>query len=141
MTKLNKTWQLPAPPKKNEQWLPVVRLGVVVPFGYKEDPNDPDILLPIVEELELLEIAKKHLKKYSYREVAAWLTRESGRYISHMGLKKRIDLESKRQREATNARLYAERAEKLLEKARKAEEAACKIGGTFTRIKVSPNNN
>lgn len=142
-TRLTKTWKLPAPPKKEgQEWLPVVRLrhGVPVPFGYKEDPEDKDILLPIPKELELLEQAKKHLKKYSFREVAHWLSYESGRYISHMGLQKRIKIESKRQREAANARYWAERYEKA---ARKAEEIANKIGGANTRRPAdsSPDSN
>lgn len=145
MTKrLSRTWKLPAPPKKEgQEWLPVVRLshGAPVPFGYKVDPEDKYILLPIPEELELLEQAKKHLKKYSLREVAHWLSYESGRYISHMGLKKRIEIESKRQRETANARYWAERYQKA---ARKAEEIANKIGGDNTRRpadSVTDNNN
>jgi hypothetical protein len=132
MTRLNRTWQLPPPPKtKEDEWLPVIRVGHHIPFGYEQDPNDPDLLLPIKKELELLKKAKKHLKKYSTREVANWLTRESGRYISHMGLIKRVKIESKRQREATNARLYAEKYKKALEK---AEELSNRIGGANTRI-------
>ena len=130
MTRLNKTWQLPKPPKTKEQeWLPVVRIGPHIPFGYEQDPDDPDILLPIKRELELLQKAKKHLKKYSSREVAHWLTKESGRYISHMGLLKRLKIESKRQREATNARFYAEKYKKALEK---AEDLSNRLGGTNT---------
>jgi hypothetical protein len=52
--------------------------------------------MPISRELELLELAKKHLKQYSYREVSAWLTTQSGRSITHDGLKKRIDVERRR---------------------------------------------
>jgi hypothetical protein len=109
----------------------------MVPFGYEQDPDDPDILLPIVKELELLEQAKKHLKRYSLKEVTNWLVTESGRKISSEGLRKRIKIESKRQRDATNARLYAERAEKA---ARKAEEIACRIGGANTRASTASNH-
>ena len=72
--KTNKTWRLPPPEKLSSglQWFPVVRVGRVVPFGYEQDPNDEDILLPLTEELETLELAKKHLKQYSYRDVAIW---------------------------------------------------------------------
>jgi hypothetical protein len=132
MTRLNKSWVLPAPPRqKGQTWLPVVRIGRTVPFGYEQDPDDPDILLPIQKELELLEVAKKHLKRYSFREVANWLSKESGRNISHEGLRKRVSIESKRQREAANARLYSERAEKA---ARKAQEISSRIGGDQTRV-------
>lgn len=128
MTRTNKTWELPAPPREpEEEWLPVVRLGRVVPFGYRQDPTDCDILLPIKEELDLLEKAKKLLKRYSYKEVSRWLSQESGRTISDEGLRKRIKIESKRQREATNAKFYAQRAE---EAAKKAERLSRCVGGT-----------
>ena len=74
MSKVQKTWRLPRPDyiDGKKTWYPVVRVGRVVPFGYKQDPNDDDVLLPIPSELELYEQAKKHLKKYSYRDVANW---------------------------------------------------------------------
>ena len=97
-----KTWQLPKPEKVDNEyeWVPVVRIGRTIPFGYKQDPEDADILLPIPEELELFEEAKKHLKRYSYREVSAWLSTTSGRMISHVGLFKRVKLEQRRKNEA-----------------------------------------
>jgi len=123
MAKLTKKWKLPAPEKSGGEyiWHPVVRVGRTVPFGYKQDPNDKDILLPIEEELELLEQAKKHLKKYSLRDVANWLSEASGRYISHVGLKTRIESEQKRQREASLQRYFAERYKAALRKAEELE--------------------
>ena len=53
-------------------------------------PDNERLLEPIVHELRALELAKQHLKQYSIRDVAQWLTRQTGRSISHMGLKKRI---------------------------------------------------
>ena len=53
------TWFLPKPKKGPDgtiNWYPIVRVGRHVPFGYEQDPNDPDILNPIPEELELLEL-------------------------------------------------------------------------------------
>ena len=32
-------------------WKPVVRVGRVIPFGYKQDENDRDILLPIPQSV------------------------------------------------------------------------------------------
>jgi len=52
----------------------------------------------------LLEKAKKYLRQYSYRDVAAWLSEQSDRYISHVGLMKRVKIEQKRKREAANQR-------------------------------------
>ena len=118
-----KTWKLPKPEKVNGEWewVPLVRVGRFLPFGYRQDPDDSDILLPIPEELELFEQAKKHLKQYSYREVAAWLSETSGRYLSHVGLYKRVKLEHKRKKEASVQRFYAERYKEAAEKAEKLE--------------------
>lgn len=123
MSRMKKTWKLPLPEETEDEyiWYPVVRVGRFIPFGYKQDPDDPDILLPIPEELELFEQAKKHLKQYSYRQVAAWLSEQSGRSISHVGLYKRVKIEQKRKTEAGNLRYLAERYKAALEKAEKIE--------------------
>ena len=107
-------WMLPKAPMKVKVWERIPRSSMYIPFGYEVDPQDDEWLLPIPKELELLELAKKHLKSYSYRKVAAWLTTQSGREISHMGLKKRIDVESKRKRLAAIKRNFAKRLEKTL---------------------------
>ena len=60
-----------------------------VPFGFKLS-EDANYLESIELELEALEKAKEYLKTCSYREVAEWLHRTTGRYISHVGLRKRI---------------------------------------------------
>ena len=92
-------WQLPKPPKKhNKQWHPIVRVTQKVPFGYEVDPNNEKLLVPVEHELEALELAKQHLKQYSYRAVAQWLSKETDRYISHGGLKKRIEVEQRRRK-------------------------------------------
>lgn len=121
--KTNKTWTLPKPDFVDGEyvWKPAVRVGRHVPFGYRQDPDDCDILLPIPEELELFELAKKHLKRYSYREVSAWLSTQSGRYISHVGLYKRVKLEQRRKTEAATQRYLAQRYKEALEKAERLE--------------------
>ena len=121
--KITKQWKLP-PPETTEngfEWYPVVRIGRHIPFGYKQDPEDQDILLPIEDELELYEKAKKFLKQYSYRDVANWLSTQSGRYISHVGLMKRVKIEQKRKTAASNKRYLAQRYKEALEKAEKIE--------------------
>jgi len=107
-------WMLPKPDFKVKRWERIPRVSHQVPFGYEIDPEDDDWLKPISKELELLVLAKKHLKQYSYREVSAWLSTQSGRYISHMGLKKRIDVERKRKSLAAIKRNLAKRLEKAL---------------------------
>lgn len=124
MSKLKCEWKLPLPDEDGDEyiWHPVVRVGRQVPWGYEQDPDDPDILLPIPEELELMEQAKKFLKQYSYRQVAAWLSEQSGKPISHVGLYKRVKLEYKRKTEAPNQRYLAERYKEALKKAEKLEK-------------------
>ena len=60
-----------------------------IPFGFKQS-QDPDYLEPIKEELDALRQAKEYLKTCSLRETAQWLHRKTGRYISHVGLRKRL---------------------------------------------------
>lgn len=107
-------WMLPKPDFKVKRWERIPRLTHQIPFGYEIDPEDDDWLKPISKELELLELAKKHLKQYSYREVAAWLSTQSGRRISHSGLRKRIDVERKRKSLAAIKRKLTQRYEKAL---------------------------
>jgi hypothetical protein len=136
--KTNKTWKLPKPVEigGEYEWRPVVRVGTHVPFGYKQDPDDCDILLPIPEELELFEKAKKFLKQYSYREVAAWLSTQSERYISHVGLYKRVKIEQQRKNEASTQRYLAQRYKEALQKAEKLETQRL---GYRERVSSSPN--
>ena len=65
------------------------RKARTIPFGYKL-AEDTDYLVPIESELEALEQAKNYLKTCSLREVAIWLSRKTGRYISYVGLNKRV---------------------------------------------------
>ena len=135
--KTNKTWKLPKPVEigGEYEWRPVVRVGTHVPFGYRQDPDDCDILLPIPEELELFEKAKKFLKQYSYREVAAWLSTQSERYISHVGLYKRVKIEQQRKNEASTQRYLAQRYKEALQKAEKLETQRL---GYRERVSSSP---
>lgn len=129
MTKNRESWRIPKKGKDGE-WYPVVRVGHHIPFGYEQDKDDPDILLPIPEELELLDQAKEYLKEYSSRVVANWLSQKSGRYISHVGLLKRVRKEESRRGGSSRAREHQKRAE---EAARKAERYENRIGGLATR--------
>ena len=115
-------WQLPKPPKKhNKQWHPIVRVTQKVPFGYEVDPNNDKLLVPIEHELEALELAKQHLKQYSYRAVAQWLSKETDRYISHGGLKKRIEVEQRRRKAYEIKRKLAKWLEETLSEIEKLE--------------------
>ena len=70
----------------------IKKKSVTIPFGYKISPIK-GYLEPIPEQLEAL---KKYLngiqnKQYSLREAALLLTQETGRSISHVGLKKQLN--------------------------------------------------
>ena len=121
-------WKLPQPTdiKEENEWLPVPRIARTIPFGYEVDPEDKDLLLPIKEGLDHLEKAKMYLRQYSLREVAAWLSKNTGRYISHLGLQKRIKHERQRKDKARSIRKWAEYAEKAIKKAEEIE--ASRIG-------------
>ena len=126
-------WTLPKPEFHVKQWNKIPRVARTVPFGYKVDETDEDFLLPIQEELELLEKAKQHLTQFSYREVAHWLSKESGRYISDVGLKKRIQVERKRKKAATIKRNLASRLEKTLQEIQKLEQETTGSAATEAR--------
>ena len=86
-------WKLPQPTdlkdEDQNEWIQIPRIARTVPFGYKLNDEDPDLLDPIPFELEAIEMARKYVKQYSYREVANWLTKKTDRFISHVGLRKR----------------------------------------------------
>lgn len=128
-------WILPQPKDviKDEDFLPIPRIARTIPYGYQEDPDDPDMLLPVPRELRALEKAKEYLRQYSYREVANWLTKQTGRSISHMGLKKRIESEQSHKRRAAILREWARRYEKAITKAEEFERS--RIGARQSRIK------
>ena len=117
-------WILPQPENviKDEDFLPIPRIARTVPFGYMEDPEDPDMLLPIPRELRALEKAKEYLQQYSYREVSNWLTKQTDRTISHVGLKKRIESEQSNKRRSATLREWARRYQKAIEQAEKIEK-------------------
>jgi hypothetical protein len=117
--------------KENNIWVAIPRVSRTIPFGYEVDPEDEGILLPIADELDKLEMAKNYLKQYSYREVANWLTKHTGRTISHVGLMKRLKNERRRKNKVTSLRRWASYAQKALSKA--AEIEAKSIGASSNK--------
>lgn len=120
--KTDKIYKLPELPEPENKWRRIPNNYKTIPFGYKVSEEDPDILDPIPSEMALLEEARNHLKKYSYRAVADWLSEASGRYISHMGLKKRLERDRKNRSSVGGYKLLAKRLQKTLEIIRKIEE-------------------
>lgn len=69
------------------------RSSSTIPFGYKLDENNTELLNPIPEQLEELDkmITMINDKTLSLREASLFLEHKTGRFISHMGLKKIAD--------------------------------------------------
>ena len=123
MTKSLGRWKLPQPTdiKEDNEWVAIPKISRTIPFGYEVDAKDNGILNPIPDQLDKLEIAKRYLKQYSYREVSQWLTRNTGRYISHVGLMKRLENEKRRNNKAASLRRWADYAKEAIAKAEKIE--------------------
>ena len=119
-------WKLPQPTDlKNEEqteWIQIPRIARIIPFGYKLNEQDKELLDPIPYELEALELARKYINQYSYRQVANWLTKKTGRDISHVGLRKRLIHERQRKNKARTLKRWSEYAEKAIQKAKEIEE-------------------
>jgi len=107
--------------KEDSEWLDIPRISRTIPFGYELHKDDEDLLVPIIEELEALELAKEYLKEYSYRDVSRWLSDRTGREISHIGLRKRIQVEKQRKSKAATYRIWLKKYQKALEKLEEIE--------------------
>ena len=120
------SWKLPQPTdlkdEEQKEWVQIPRIARIIPFGYKLNEEDQDLLDPIPYELEAIELARKYTKQYSYREIANWLTKKTGREISHVGLRKRLMHEQQRKNKARTLRKWSEYAQKAIEKAKAIEE-------------------
>ena len=122
-------WILPQPDPKN--YVPIPRLSRFIPFGYKVDEENDGWFQPIPLELEALEKAKQYLKQYSSRQVAAWLTKVTGREISHVGLLKRFKNEQVHRRKSNTYRQLARRYQEALEKAEEWEKSLGNAQATY----------
>ena len=120
-------WKLPQPTdlkdEDEKEWIQIPRIARTVPFGYKVNDDDKELLDPIPYELEALELARRHIKQYSLRQVANWLTTKTGRQISHIGLLKRLLHERQRKNKARTLKRWSEYAKKAIEKAKAIEES------------------
>jgi len=120
-------WKLPQPTdlkdEDQKEWIQIPRIARTVPFGYKVNEDDKELLDPIPYELEALELARKYIKQYSLRQVANWLTTKTGRQISHIGLRKRLLHERQRKNKARTLKRWSEYAQKAIEKAKAIEES------------------
>ncbi len=120
-------WKLPQPTdlkdEEQKEWIQIPRIARIIPFGYKVNETDKELLDPIPYELEALELARKYVKQYSLRQVANWLTTKTGRDISHIGLRKRLLHERQRKNKVRTLKRWSEYAEKAIQKAKAIEES------------------
>ena len=132
-------WKLPQPTdlQEDNEWIEIPRIARTVPFGYELHPDDSEVLVPIPDELDKLQQAKKYLKQYSYREVANWLSRNTGRYISHVGLKKRLDNERRRYNQARSLRRWADYAKKAIAKAEELDQKRLGAKANYSQEETS----
>src|SRR5210317_1827490 len=60
-------WKLPQPTdlkdEEQKEWIQIPRIARTVPFGYKLNEEDSDLLDPIPFELEAIEVARKNEKQ------------------------------------------------------------------------------
>ena len=108
--------------QEDSKWLEIPRISRTIPFGYEVHEEDEHILVPIVNELEALEVAKGYLTEYSYRDVAMWLSDRTGRQISHIGLRKTIQKEKQRKSKAATYKAWAKKYETAIKKFEELEE-------------------
>jgi len=66
------------------------RTSSTIPFGYTLDEDNPKFLEEVPEQLKALDKILPMIKDrtLSLREGTVWLEYETGRKLSHMGLKK-----------------------------------------------------
>ncbi len=65
----------------------------IIPFGWKDSEEHEGFLEEIPEQQQAMQQAQDFLRGSSYREVAEWLSAETGRRITHAGLRHLFKLE------------------------------------------------
>ena len=115
-------WLLPQPVERTEYVkIPRLKKGMLIPFGYRVDEESPDWYIPIPKELDALKIAEQYCKRYTFQQVANWLTKQTGRSISGDGLRKRLRDERRRKHKHNFYVALANRYKTALEKAKAFE--------------------
>ena len=120
-------WKLPQPTdlkdEELKEWIQIPRIARTIPFGYKINEKDSELLDPIPYELEAVELARKYVNQYSYRQVANWLTQKTGREISHVGLRKRLMHERQRKNKARTLRKWSSMPRKQSKRRKRLKKA------------------
>lgn len=97
--------------------------GTRIPFGYAVDPQDPEVLVPVIFELEALAKAKQHISEgHSLRKVSEWLSEKTGRKITHEGLRQRVRNDQTERKRADTFRRWAEALAKAILQTKKFDQ-------------------
>lgn len=91
------------------------------PWGYRVDPDDDQMWLPIPEALDKLEEAKKHLKQFTQKSVHQWLVKETGIPIALRNFPGRLRQDAKNRKSVAILQYLIARTEELRKKAEEAE--------------------
>jgi hypothetical protein len=110
--------------KRSGKWARIPKLSSTVPWGYDVDPEHPDVLVPNEHCLDILEEGRKHLKNYTYKQVANWVTTRSGRHCPPSVLQSRVESAKRRNNYIAVLQRWARQAEEALETARRIEETS-----------------
>lgn len=80
------------------EYKPMLRRARTIPFGYYVSEDDPQLLMPDLRILALLEAAERAWKARTstQEDIAAWLSAKSGVSITRIGLKKRLNITEKK---------------------------------------------
>jgi hypothetical protein len=100
-----------------------VKQGLTIPWGYKQNKDDRQLLDPIDEQLDVYEEGKKLVRKgCTLRDVANWMTATTGRKISHVGLQKKMQDEISKKKSQGAKLAWARRRARIEEAERKLND-------------------
>ena len=136
-------WILPQPPKTEEYiQIPRFKFNSNVPFGYKVNPENEDVLEPVKHELDALAQALIYLKTYPATKVAAWLTTTTGRSITPSVLLRRVRKELSYRHKVAFYKRLADKFEIYLNEAIEYEKKynRCKMLGAKVDLDYNPED-
>ena len=111
--------------------------GTLVPFGYKKSDEDPKLVLPIPEELEVLEEAVKlHGKGQSLQKCVDYIYSKTKRKISRQGFHKIVNKDNikLKARESVREQLDYQR-DRVLKAKRELDKERNKLHNKHKKIK------
>jgi hypothetical protein len=91
-----------------------------MPWGYRTDPNDPQLMIPIEEHLDALMVILAHMDYgLNSRAAAEWLTEATGVPISYQTLIRYLKMYRKRRNFLNVTATYSEIQEEKADETRR----------------------